>query len=493
MAMHGVKLDDKSYEFHKISDIFPTDSTECYLYGAGLWGRICGTLLQEAFPGISLTFVDRNAEQLGEVLGCPVVKPEVFSQKNPSCPLILCVAGDRDQVFRWYLEAQRDLQQLFCFSASDPERTFFGGGATQCSLLPWREWSLGFYHYSKLNYASEEIFQGISAEIPAMRELFLGENQLFSEPEGKNIGDLPKLSVIIPVYQVAEYLDRCIQSVVNQTYKNLEIILIDDGSKDGGELLCDQWRALDTRVIVEHQENRGTGYCRNRGRKLATGEFITFCDSDDYLHPQAYALAVSTLLSLDCDMVEYHYKRTEKEEISAPITQAVAYVESAQEAVLGMMVGINHTSVIWAKVYRKELLEGLKCREDRILDDEFFLTQYLGRANRVATLPVPLYYYYQRPSSYMNRSFDLTRTQGLEAVVERYFVLKEMLPTLENFLLNHCLFLFDVTLERYRETEILPEAKAKMIVLLKPIQKSILDDPFVLETVKAYYRELFSS
>ncbi len=469
----------KAYQFEKISQKFSREGDNCYLYGAGLWGRICATLMAEAFPEKKLTFVDKNAPSLGEVLGHPVLTPEEFLQRSPSAPLVLALWTGREEVVHWYMAEGRGLAQLFCFSAYDPEKTGYGGENQLCNLLSWREYSLGFYHPSNQKYATEEMFPELPAPAPTVQHLNLGENQLFSLETHKPLSHQPKLSVIIPVYQVVDYLDRCLTSVVGQTYKNLEILLIDNGGTDACPEICDRWAKKDPRIRAIHKEHGLVSTARNRGLSEATGDLITFCDSDDYLHPQAYALAVSTLLSLDCDLVEYHFTRTPGEEDSPKITQGVAYVETTQEAILGMLAGQNHCSVVWNKVYRSAVLSGLNCREDRILDDEFFLTQYFGRCKTVATLPVSLYYYYQRPSSYMNRSYDLTRTQGLEAAVERYFLLGERFPALKASLFRHCYHLFDLLLQNYVNSDLEQEARETLLALLEPLEEEKKKKPRV--------------
>lgn len=113
------------------------------------------------------------------------------------------------------------------------------------------------------------------------------------------------ISVIIPVYKVEKYLDRCLQSVVNQTYKNLEIILIDDGSPDNCPAMCDEWAKKDNRIKVIHKANGGLGMARNTGLENATGDYFTFLDSDDYMELNSYELALNRILEMDADMCYY--------------------------------------------------------------------------------------------------------------------------------------------------------------------------------------------
>ena len=130
-------------------------------------------------------------------------------------------------------------------------------------------------------------------------------------PEKSRTDDLPLISVIVPVYKVERYLDRCVQSIVDQTYRNLEIILVDDGSPDACSDMCDAWAAKDHRIRVIHQENRGLGAARNSGIRISTGELIGFVDSDDWLEPTMYEVLYHSLTkenadtSMIADVLEY--------------------------------------------------------------------------------------------------------------------------------------------------------------------------------------------
>lgn len=120
--------------------------------------------------------------------------------------------------------------------------------------------------------------------------------------EGATPEDFPLISVIVPVYKVERYLDRCVQSIVDQTYRNLEIILVDDGSPDSCPDMCDAWIAKDYRIRVIHQENQGLGAARNSGIESSTGELIGFVDSDDWLEPTMYEALFNSLKNNDADI-----------------------------------------------------------------------------------------------------------------------------------------------------------------------------------------------
>jgi len=127
-----------------------------------------------------------------------------------------------------------------------------------------------------------------------------------------------KISVIIPVYNAAKYLPKCIDSVLNQTYKNLEIILVDDGSTDESGKISDKYSYKDNRVIVIHKENGGTSDARNKGIKAATGKYIGFIDSDDYIETDMYEILLKTLYAYDADIVECAFYRIKKDNLILP-------------------------------------------------------------------------------------------------------------------------------------------------------------------------------
>ena len=115
------------------------------------------------------------------------------------------------------------------------------------------------------------------------------------------------ISVIVPVYKVEAYLDRCVQSIVDQTYTNLEIILVDDGSPDRCPQMCDEWAKRDARIRVIHKPNGGGAQARNVGLERASGEYIAFVDSDDYLLPGMYEALLCALMQTNCDIAECDY------------------------------------------------------------------------------------------------------------------------------------------------------------------------------------------
>ncbi len=170
-----------------------------------------------------------------------------------------------------------------------------------------------------------------------------------------------KISVIVPVYGVEDYLDRCVQSIRTQTYSNLEIILIDDGSPDRCGAMCDEYALKDPRIQVIHQKNAGLSGARNSGLDLASGDLIGFVDSDDCIHPQMFEIMKDTVSSTRTDLCLCMYKTFENIiPFSEPVSPDVRILNS-QEALRGLFsLDATPFTLTWNKLYKKELFQNIR-------------------------------------------------------------------------------------------------------------------------------------
>jgi len=210
-----------------------------------------------------------------------------------------------------------------------------------------------------------------------------------------------KISVIVPVYKVEPYLRKCLDSIVGQTYSNLEIILVDDGSPDNCGAICDEYAAKDDRVIVLHQENAGVSAARNAGLNVSTGDYISFVDSDDWIEPEMYGHMLSLMdkhsAKLVCagryDVSEKTGKRTvglcPKEE------EAV----TAEEMVGRIFLWDGCDSSACDKLYHRSLLEGFRYPEGKVCEDVPVTYQIVLKAGRAVFCDKPFYNYYHRAGS----------------------------------------------------------------------------------------------
>lgn len=210
-----------------------------------------------------------------------------------------------------------------------------------------------------------------------------------------------KISVIVPVYNVEAYVGACLDSLLGQTYSNLEILVVDDGSTDRSGVICDEYAKRDSRIHVVHQPNGGAASAKNTALRLATGELLAFADSDDLVEPDAYAYMVEQLHSYDADVVQcsfYNLYTDHKQLHSASeqprIFDTTAYLKNYT---------IDWTcGLLWDKLYRRSLFLNIFFEEGHKIDDEFFTYRGMMNAKKIVSLPVPVYNYRMRKSSVMS-------------------------------------------------------------------------------------------
>lgn len=237
------------------------------------------------------------------------------------------------------------------------------------------------------------------------------------------------ISVIVPVFKVEAYLEKCVESITNQTYKNLEIILVDDGSPDNCPQICDSCAQKDKRIKVVHQNNSGAGKARNKALDIAKGDFIAFVDSDDYLSPYMMEF-LHGLFSEKVDIVECGYCTTKNnmadfDDISQP------YHEKRVGNIDAMRANISDTffrQLIWNKLYRKSVIANIRFPEGKKIDDEFWTYQVIGNARSLVSTDKVLYAYRQQESSVMHLLTKKSRLQAIEAKMQRHAYITTNMP-----------------------------------------------------------------
>ncbi|MDD3212454.1 MAG: glycosyltransferase family 2 protein [Eubacteriales bacterium] len=235
--------------------------------------------------------------------------------------------------------------------------------------------------------------------------------------------DRPLISVIIPVYQVKPYLPDCVDSVQKQTYAPLEIILVDDGSTDGGGALCDTYAQTDSRIRVIHQKNGGLSAARNTGIDAARGEYISFIDSDDCVAPELLEALYRALTEAGAEMSSCsHLKVDSRGKSAARAMGATANRTLTREQAFDCLARWDGPLpvVSWAKLFQKAIFEELRFPKGKIHEDEFTIHQFIGKCNRVAVIRDALYYHMLRSDSITQVSFSEKRLDGTDALVERY-------------------------------------------------------------------------
>lgn len=238
------------------------------------------------------------------------------------------------------------------------------------------------------------------------------------------------ISVIIPIYNVEKYLNQCIQSVVNQTYRNLEIILVDDGSPDNCPAICDAWAAKDSRIKVVHKENGGSGQARNVALDIAEGQYVGFVDSDDYIAPHMYEHLLH-FMTENVDIVECNYKETSDDYML--FDEENNWIHQEYTARDALSYHINDTlfrQIIWNKLYRNQTIDNIRFPVGNRIDDEFWTYRVIANARKLVHTSCNMYAYRQQPESVMHCSFSLHRLQAVDAKCQRLKLLQERFPEL---------------------------------------------------------------
>lgn len=205
------------------------------------------------------------------------------------------------------------------------------------------------------------------------------------------------ISVIIPVYNTAEYLPRCLDSILNNTYKHLEILCINDGSRDNSLEVLNAYAAHDSRIRVIDQENAGVSAARNRGLDAATGEYIAFVDSDDWIHQQYFEVLLRCMSESGADIIVCREYIT-----SAQTPNPQLDPEHLQFTVLTELQALENGLNVWKRLYKRDVLRGIRFvkdmrfAEDRVFNMEIYLA---NQELRVAQITAPMYAYFMRPGS----------------------------------------------------------------------------------------------
>ena len=242
---------------------------------------------------------------------------------------------------------------------------------------------------------------------------------------------LEKITVIVPVYRVEQYLDRCIKSIVEQTYTNLEIILVDDGSPDLCPQLCDLWAEKDSRIKVIHKKNGGLSDARNAGLEVAEGEYIAFVDSDDWIESKYIEFLYLAIIQTEAEMSACQIRIVQEQDDVPEIKVQQTNVEifSTEEALHSLINGYGFRAVVWNKLYKREFLLGEKFELGKLHEDEFFTYRIIDKCRSLAWIDTPLYNYRQRRGSIM-ATYSIRHLDTLDAAVGRLELLKNKYPKL---------------------------------------------------------------
>jgi glycosyltransferase involved in cell wall biosynthesis len=295
----------------------------------------------------------------------------------------------------------------------------------------------------------------------------------------------------VPIYNVEPYLNRCVESIINQTYSNLEIILVDDGSPDCCGKICDDWSKKDCRIKVIHKKNGGLSDARNAGMKIATGQYLAFVDSDDWIEKDFISTLYQIIQEENADIAACGVKYITEDD-------KVIYIRSCKQSKLRLskIQALNRLvledgvfQTVWNKLYKRKLAENLFFEIGKYNEDDFWTYQVIEKAEKMIVIDKPLYYYLQRQGSIMGTQYTLKRKDGLEARFKRmhdFQKYKELAYLTREHLYYDCLYHFQCAI-RYLKQE---EQEILISYILKIMKE--LPDPFQCNTISFKYKIWFA-
>lgn len=241
------------------------------------------------------------------------------------------------------------------------------------------------------------------------------------------------ISIIIPVYKVEIYLEKCIQSVINQTYENLQIILVDDGSPDNCGKICDEYAQKDHRIEVIHKSNGGLSDARNKGLEIAKGEYIGFVDSDDYIEADMYEVLYNLLKQYNADVSICNFYTVSQGKITIKNADNGIKEYNRIEILKEVLLDKNIQSYAWNKLYKKELFDEIKYPVGKKYEDIGTTFYLLEKCNKVVVIGKPEYYYINRQDSIVNNVTETTITDYIELIMQRYDYIEENIKELSSY------------------------------------------------------------
>ena len=230
------------------------------------------------------------------------------------------------------------------------------------------------------------------------------------------------ISVIVPIFNSEKYLDECINSIVCQTYANIEILLVDDGSEDSSKIICKKWEDRDERVRLITQKNGGVAKARNTGIENSKGALLLMVDSDDYIAPNMIESLYNGYLCTEADIVICDYEQGIDREYSFSVNDSDFRVFDF-ETIMKRVYADGHDALRfispWGKLYNADLFASIRYPEGKIFEDIYVTHQLLQKARKVAVVDQKYVYYYRHDDSIMHRPFHLGKLDYLDALKER--------------------------------------------------------------------------
>ncbi|MCT2160841.1 glycosyltransferase family 2 protein [Granulicatella adiacens] len=286
----------------------------------------------------------------------------------------------------------------------------------------------------------------------------------------------PKISIIVPVYNVEQYLERCVESLMSQSYKNIEILLINDGSTDNSGKLCDEIAKRDSRITVYHKENGGLSDARNYGVDKATADFVGFVDSDDYVDEDMYEVLLSNLLKYDAEISFCRLYDVYNDQVLKDESKNEPYLMTSEEAIKMVLEAKIFSVTAVNKLYKKSLFNQIRFEKGKIAEDAFLMVDLLSRCQKIAATEVHKYYYMHRENSITTQKFTPKFLNVIEAYEKNAKIVAEKYPNLQYQADTRICWAYFYVLDRLLKDEAYKDSalEAQLIQNLKKYKKFIL-------------------
>lgn len=274
------------------------------------------------------------------------------------------------------------------------------------------------------------------------------------------------LSVIMPFYNAKKYIEVAIESVLTQTFQDLELVLVDDGSNDGSELIAENYAKTDDRIKLIHQKNQGVSVARNVGLDNASGEYLTFVDSDDCINLEAYSFLMEFMLKNDADIIQFSFKDVDDTYVdsSKPVFEPV--VKFGNKAIMLDLFGNMHdkdvyaASVLWSKIYRRDMFAGISFPVGKVFEDAMVLHHIYSKTDKIYRTKSVLYFYKNNPNSICRKPYNLDNLNKNESFYDRYIFFKkygdrDLIKKSYNQLLYSMICDYKIVKEKYPEEKVI--------------------------------------
>lgn len=303
----------------------------------------------------------------------------------------------------------------------------------------------------------------------------------------------PKISIIVPIYKVEKYLNECVDSILNQTFTDFELILVDDGSPDNCPKMCDAYARQDDRIRVIHQKNKGLSAARNAGIEMARGQWLGFIDSDDFVAPDFYEklLSAAEAAAADCAICSIQLTQEDGRLLQTPAEMCIKDgVCTGKDVLNTIAIRVNTPyAVAWNKIYRRDVFKTMRYPEGRANEDQFVFGELFSTVKTVAQVKEQLYYYRQREGSIMRSRCTVRNLDSMWCFVSCYEYFEahgesDLLAETEKKIFAKLTNVYYQLSREERRSEAVKEAKRKQFEVAKTLHRQrILSARAMLRTV----------